>query len=294
MKLSVVVCSRNDDHGGHMLERFGLFVSSLQDETDRYGVKTELIVVDWNPPGWSYPLADVMPIPGETENLEIRVISVPPYVHLALQHSQKLPIFQMIAKNVGVRRATHDWILCTNPDVILDGPLEYAAKLPPEDTGCVYRVFRNDTTLTWPLPTHDLEKIRKICLETGYDQNDEEWNGVHSHACGDWTMMHKDSWHRFRGYLELEMYSIHIDTVLLLTAVQAGMKEVVWEDALIHHPDHQKSWSTAADQIQSTFPCLGLETVKLFAQMTQYGKRINLNPEDWGYANEVFDEVQIT
>ena len=48
--------------------------------------------------------------------LETRIIQVPAELHRTLKHAEALPLFQMIAKNVGIRRA-HGILL---DDAIID------------------------------------------------------------------------------------------------------------------------------------------------------------------------------
>ncbi len=47
--LSVVVVSRNDNHGGNMLQRMQLFVTDWLEQARRYALDSELIIVEWNP-----------------------------------------------------------------------------------------------------------------------------------------------------------------------------------------------------------------------------------------------------
>jgi hypothetical protein len=45
---------------------------------------------------------------------------VPPELHASLRHARALPLFQMIGKNVGIRRARGRYVLATNIDILLD------------------------------------------------------------------------------------------------------------------------------------------------------------------------------
>jgi hypothetical protein len=48
--LSVVVTTRNDDHGGDPLKRLQAFVNCFEQQCRRTGLDAEVIVVEWNPP----------------------------------------------------------------------------------------------------------------------------------------------------------------------------------------------------------------------------------------------------
>ena len=102
--LSVVTTCRNDDHGGSPITRLQALVNSFNAQCQRTGLDAEVIVVDWNPPGDRVPLADAIRWP-EKLACTVRFIQVPPELHQTLRFSDRLPLFQMIAKNVGIRRA---------------------------------------------------------------------------------------------------------------------------------------------------------------------------------------------
>ena len=48
---------------------------------------------------------------------------MPPGVHRRYQYSEALPLYQMIAKNVGIRRARGQFVLATNIDIIFSDEL---------------------------------------------------------------------------------------------------------------------------------------------------------------------------
>ena len=78
--------------------------------------------MDWNPPTEKAPLASVLHFPANAF-FSARVIVVPPEIHLGYRHGDRLSLFQMIGKNVGIRRARGEFILATNIDILLDDSL---------------------------------------------------------------------------------------------------------------------------------------------------------------------------
>jgi hypothetical protein len=153
--LTVVAASRNDDHGGGMTRRMQTFVNALVAQCDRHRLPTELILVDWNPPSERPGLADALDWPASAGYCSVRVIQVPPELHSRLAHADRLPFFQMIAKNVGIRRARAPFVLATNVDLVFpDALMRFLArrKLEPET---VYRVDRLDISNgidpSWPI-----------------------------------------------------------------------------------------------------------------------------------------------
>src|SRR6516225_10229947 len=117
-QVSFVVTARNDDHGGGFLQRMQVFVTALLAQATRHGLRSELIIVEWNPPLDRPRLADALRWPARPGPCRVRIIEVPPWLHRRYQYSEKLPLFQMIAKNVGIRRARGRYVLCTNADIV--------------------------------------------------------------------------------------------------------------------------------------------------------------------------------
>src|SRR5579864_5925401 len=103
--LSVVATSRNDGHGGHLNERMQWFIDGLAFQADAFGAEVELVLVEWNPPTSAEPLADALRWPTAGSKLTAFVVTVPPEVHQQFAGADRLQLFQMIAKNVGIRRA---------------------------------------------------------------------------------------------------------------------------------------------------------------------------------------------
>jgi hypothetical protein len=122
--LSAVVATRNDSHGGNPNERLRFAMSHFLASAQKHGVSAEYIVVDWNPPpkkprmeevirGWKLP----------AKGAGVRVVTVPPALHDEVGGAKALSFYQMIAKNVGIRRARGEFVLATNIDVLLSEAL---------------------------------------------------------------------------------------------------------------------------------------------------------------------------
>src|SRR5215475_5574244 len=95
--LSVVLATRNDDHGGNPLWRLQAFIDTFDAHCRRTGLDAEVIVVEWNPPSNRPRLAGVLEIPASPA-CAYRFIEVPAELHATLAHAASLPLFQMIAK----------------------------------------------------------------------------------------------------------------------------------------------------------------------------------------------------
>src|SRR5271157_3025982 len=111
--LSVVAAARNDDHGGNLLRRLQIFVNALVGQANRH--------------------------------------TLPAAVHRRYLHWEAQPLYQMIAKNAGIRRAKGEFILATNVDILLsDELMRFLAerRLQPER---MYRTDRHDVAEDVPV-----------------------------------------------------------------------------------------------------------------------------------------------
>lgn len=149
--LTVVATSRNDDHGGNLLHRMQLFVDGLIAQCNRHNLDAELILVEWNPPDDRPRLSAALRWPKSTGMCDVRIIEVPTAIHNRFQHSAGLPLFQMIAKNVGIRRARGRFVLATNIDIIFSDELMQFIAREPLQPATVYRIDRYDVYGDVPL-----------------------------------------------------------------------------------------------------------------------------------------------
>lgn len=149
--LSVVVTARNDDHGGSLLRRMQIFVNGWIAQCQRHGLSSELIVVDWNPPEGRPPLMEALQWPADFGPCDVRFIQVPPAVHGRYQHAEALPLYQMVAKNVGIRRSRGRYILATNIDILFSNELMAFLAEHRLQPGRMYRIDRYDAMSDVPL-----------------------------------------------------------------------------------------------------------------------------------------------
>ena len=157
--LSVVVCSRNDDHGGNFLARFEVFAHHLTAQCERHGLQAELVVVEWNPQKDREPLGEAIQWPSPTPSCPIRIIQVPEEQHRRFDNSDKLPLHQFIAKNVGIRRAQGDFVVASNIDIIFSDELIAGmakGNLEPES---FYRAGRHDVSPMVPVEAGASEQL---------------------------------------------------------------------------------------------------------------------------------------
>ena len=270
--LSIVAVSRNDDHGGRLLERMQHFINCLNEQVNLFRIPVELILVEWNPPADRPSLEDAITWPNPSPYFTIRIVTVPPEIHKKFQNSDKLPLFQMIGKNVGIRRAKGRFILATNVDILFSNELMKFVSGRQLESGFFYRTNRIDVDPDIPAGASLKEKleycrshvirinsryflsnilnlqdivadIAKHPALLGYYFKNLVYKlkipRLHYNACGDFTLMAREDWDVLRGYPELKMFSLHIDSLFLMTAYYSGLREqVLHAPQEIFHIEH--------------------------------------------------------
>ena len=112
MKLSAVVITRNDNYGGNLNDRATYCLNSLVNTFD------EVILVDWNSPDNKPQLWDIQDKIDLKGNLKHIVITPEIASMLTNNDPQAQVCCETLARNIGIRRATGDYIVSTNIDVI--------------------------------------------------------------------------------------------------------------------------------------------------------------------------------
>jgi hypothetical protein len=376
--LSIVATSRNDDHGGNLLGRMQAFVDGFAEQCRRHTLEAELILVEWNPPVDRPSLAEVLRWPCADGLLTIRIVQVPPEVHARLAGADRLPLFQMLAKNVGVRRARGDFILATNIDILFSddlvrfmrdrlrmghlyrvdrydvpGDIPVAASIAPVLEFCkinAFRINRRDGVYMIKerklYPIHETatglmrawaEAVRRGLgwrpwRRTGHGLMETfvgalrrslrhgtasvvsivsalrrlfEIPRLHTNACGDFTLMARDDWFRVRGYPEWEVFSWHLDSVLVHQAHGNGLRIVELDDPMrAYHIEHGlgSGWSREGEDSlfarleRAGITCLSSDDFVRIARKIRADAKakrpIVFNDDGWGFAGvELPEEV---
>lgn len=420
--LSVVTTARNDDHGGNPLYRTQLFINGLMAQCERHHAPAELVLVEWNPPVDRPRLAEALKWRA-SDWCDVRIIEVPHDLHSTLEHSDRLQLFQMIGKNVGIRRARGEFVLATNIDILFSDELmtfltskhldhhhvyrvnrvDVPAEIDPEwsmdeqldfcrrravrvnyydrtvdlVTGTTYRIYKDAPLvlrvlphalvarthlmryLSWRLyafcywivagfndprqtPTRIKRRLRRLLTaasKAGPETIDAAtsapgttvWLGIprllsgaarlaladarqrardflaaveweksrirlHTNASGDFTLMAKDAWERAGGYAEFEMYSMHIDGLVLYQAHYAGIREKRLK-APAYHIEHGGGFKPESTDLahrleRAAIPQISNDQLMAWIyEMYTTKKPIAFNDDDWGFAGATLAET---
>lgn len=326
--LSFVVGGRNDGYGGNFLGRMQTFVQGVGTLAADHELDVELLVVDWNPPEAEESLAAAIDWP-DVVKLVIRVVTVPREVHRRLPNADRMPIFEYIAKNVGIRRASGEFILATNPDLLYNEPLLRLFARRALEKGRFYRVDRYDVvaplpegtyrsklafcernftkvnvwgdTLVFDSPPRGLSRtplgIRRA-VRAHFRENPDSRDTrdpvrrLHTNASGDFLLMHRDDWHELRGYPELHTAS-HIDSYMCAIAASGGLVETVLPLRFrIYHQEHPRAVDFG-DLAATTRPLTDYaEYATVARRMLEAGSPERQNDAGWGLGDESLPTVE--
>lgn len=324
--LSIIVTSRNDNHGGNLNKRNQIFIDHLSFQTQKFKIPIELIIVEWNPPSDKPPLKDAFTYKYLTDYLSIKYVTVPSKIHFDLYSGKNnLPLYQMIAKNVGARYAQSDFFLFTNIDILFPDEFYIFLKYNQLDENSIYRVDRidiSDNIYDINNPEYFLDFAKKNSLYinkiNGTFRIDEEpysnidiklkfkyfYNidtPLHTNTCGDFQLISKNNFFNLRGYWEFDGYSIHIDSVFQLQAYFSNIVQVILPFP-IYHINHEKGWSSNKlnnlllykNFLSKNISLLNYSDLyNISNSLSAFNTPLTLNSQNWGLIDHKLDVFEI-
>ena len=235
MKLSAVVGARNDDYGGNLATRATFCLLSLIDTFD------EVWYIDWGSETHSllYEIIDDLPKTGK-----LRHVVIPPDAVGAMTHydinAQRF--CEVLARNIGIRRATGDWLLSTNIDVICPSRDNLDEALSMMNKNTFYTISRRpvDVDIVKKYAYADWKSLRVELSKTIPPRTmaeavvkGDEYSLIN--CCGDFQFAHRDIWQEIRGFEESLIYSLYTDSNVQKKAIVYGFKlEAKFEPPLFH------------------------------------------------------------
>lgn len=280
--LSIVTVSRNDNHGGNLLYRLQTFMDCLAEYQQMLNWNLELIIVEWNPPESEVGLDSALEIPME---LSIRIIIVPKTIHQKFKNWKAVPMFLGIAYNTGIRCAMGDWILTTTQDLIFS---EKLARFLANENFCeqtFYRATRHDVSEA-QICGKNVKEQADYCAKHVWRVRDfDPHQFLHTHAAGDFIMMHRDVWHTLRGYPEWSVLGTYLDGLVLYSAFASGLRQVALDNSrCIYHIAHDDQGMEGRYKM---LPNIDYNTTykQLCYSIVSSAKPLKVNNENWGLAD---------
>lgn len=202
--LGATLCGRNDNYGEHLLERVTYSLNSLVTQCD------QVFFTDWNTEKGKPTIIEAI----EKDlihngNLYWTIVDEDLARELTPNDPEAQAVVEVIARNVGIRRLTTDYIVSTNPDIV--SPFkEHFPKFFDERTmtTCGKRNIPRLNMLDMGINTRpDIYMERLTHLESQYGQQPVVSilpGDIYSlvSGCGDWQVAHRDLWYDIRGFEE--------------------------------------------------------------------------------------------
>lgn len=171
-ELSLVMPVRFEPADPDAARRVRLSLAAWKAAFDRQRLKTEILLVVWNP---DHGFAELGPLLKElatpTLCCQVRVIVVPNEIHRQLPHADQLALFAHVALNAGIERARGKFILASRADILPTEELEAFLGQRQLSLKTLYRCDRLDVRLdgTFENPLQALAEQgdRAVCKVLG-------------------------------------------------------------------------------------------------------------------------------
>jgi len=287
MKYTAVIVSRNDNYGGMLKERATYCINSMIEEFD------EVIYVDWNSPTHSL-LYDIKPNLELKGNLKHIVITPEVASMLTNNDPEAQKCCETLGRNIGIRRATGDYIISTNIDVIAphrhsleklitEGKINdktfYTISRRPLDWSTINQFIKDNKYenlgfKVWPylrdfliLSTEERHYAESVVKGDDYSI---------INCCGDFQIAHKNVWNTIRGFEEDLIYTLYSDTNVQKKAVMHGFGLKAMYNPALFHINHGKGGGGFLDGINRKVNDMGRAIT--FQHHTQ-------NEDTWGFSD---------
>jgi len=222
--ISVVVVGRNDNYGGDFSKRLQVTL----DWNLKLLPNPELIYVEWNQ--IKERKSDCTWIAKRYAHSKCYIVTEK--VHNSLCSDPQIPVLEYHAKNVGIRRSSHEWILIINADVFM-GP-EIAKRIRRLNRGRVYGTHYNN--ISWsgePIRNFNINNpsiLLNMFPATNYLGS----------VVGNFILTHKRNWLKATGYDEnLTNVRLGVDENGLQQLLHFGLKPMALGEH--YHLDHAES-----------------------------------------------------
>ncbi|KAG2220327.1 hypothetical protein INT45_004012 [Circinella minor] len=263
--LSIVIVSRMDDYAGNQHHRLQNFIDSAYLLAEHSQTYMELLIVEWNPPTDRRRVIDSFRY-RHSDYLTYRVITVPKEIHDILPNVGNSPLHEFEGKNIGIRFARGEFVVCTNQDDIWSHNFLNAVKSRVFKKNVIYLQRQDQHNIHDPLPPSIVRLPPFADDDTLFNAcklGDQEWGNYKlpeplklttgnilkvADQAGDFTMAHRETWKVPRGYREMGGVA-WMDIEFICTAAWTFDIPVVYDEkGFACHQDHQNIWEFNTEQ----------------------------------------------
>ncbi|KAI8639086.1 hypothetical protein BD408DRAFT_350644 [Parasitella parasitica] len=305
--LSIVIVTRVDNYAGGQQHRLQNFIDSAYILAEKTQERIELLIVEWNPPENRRRVIDAFRFRG-SKYLKYRIITIPNSLHEIIQNRGKSPLHEFEGKNVGIRFARGEFVVCTNQDDIWSHNFHNAIKS---------RVFQKDTIYVQHQDHHNIHDNLPPSIvnleafpsdDTIYNScvlGEQNWGNYTlpppitvtsrnnpeiedrtttmnilevADQAGDFTMAHRDTWKIPRGYREAGGVA-WMDIEFICTAAWTKKIPVVYvKPGFTCHQEHANIWESNKEAIN--------DNTNIDMGKIERGESVYMNNEnEWGLLN---------
>jgi hypothetical protein len=278
-KISVILLLRNDGYGGNLTQRS---IPPIKNFVDCYD---EVVIVDWNSTDGLFLnlIKNEIDFKGK---LKYVIVDQSFIDRFSLHESS---FIEPIGKNIGARRASCDFILSTNPDIVAERPSDLL------DENTMYtarkREFegweRQKDVVQAALRFYEYFPSVPLAASPPFDELgagvptwDEGDRWSLAVACGDYQLAHKDIWNKIRGMEESMIHRAYVDSNLQKKAWASNSKISLLSLKVIHLAHNKSNASLTTTKVNDR-----VKYVNDF-QTTE-------NQQDWGYSNYDFKIIEL-
>lgn len=238
MKISAVIIGRNDNYGGNLNERATYCLNTMCEVFD------EVVYIDWN--SNNIPLNQEVKI--TNKNLvPITVTKEMVKYILKDNYNSAQPCCEVLARNIGIRRATGDIIVSTNIDIIPD---------IKENLINTFSTIQSNEFCVVRRKNIDRLELDNIFKSLNYNYNDliinmnkvsylqepfHEDKRILINCCGDFQVARKETWYKLKGFNEKMFKRMFADGEIQIRATLNDIKLRALEDLSIYHINHYRN-----------------------------------------------------
>ena len=284
MKISAIIISRNDNYGGHLNKRAIYAINSAINTYD------EVIYVDWNSPTHSllWDIKDNLQLKGNLKHFVI-----PPDAAKVLtnynEHAQLC--CEVLARNIGIRRATGDYIVSTNIDIIHPKREDIESIINNSDNNTMFTLSRRE--VTWDIikefhggemKFQEWDKLRDYIYINSEERVQSEAtvsgdNYSIINCCGDFQLAPKHIWNEIKGFEEELIYPLYADTNVQKKSVKHGFNlKAIFNPPMFHINHGSKGWGGGGFAEGINKKANDIHQAVTFQEQTK-------NPITWGFSN---------
>jgi hypothetical protein len=153
-----------------------------------------------------------------------------------------------------------------------------------------------------------VRRFLKFCIggaerSSAADPRERAPDFLHTNACGDFTLLAREHWFDLRGYPEMDLFSMNLDSLFCFAAHYGGASEEILSDPMrIYHIEHGSGsgWTPEGQtELFERIAAKGLsflgneEVLAMAAEMRRLGAPMIFNHEDWGLSTFTLKETVV-